>query len=128
MTASSFANITCPTCGTAGTVPIDALLISVADGDSDAGALPADSTAAVITWACGECGDLASVEITWPMLLTLVTAGATFLDESAEDLPEHPEHPAGGAALAPDDLLALHELLESDTWFAELSSTPTVQP
>ena len=128
MTASSFANITCPTCATASTVPIDALLISVADGDSDTGASAADSTAAVITWACGDCADLASVEITWPMLLNLVTAGATLLDESAEDLPEHPEHPAGGAALAHDDLLALHELLRSDTWFAELSSIPTVQP
>jgi hypothetical protein len=127
MTASSFANITCPTCGAASTVPIDALLISVADGDSDAG-LTSDQTAAVVTWVCDDCADLARIEATWPMLLTLVTAGATLLDEAPEDLPEHPEHPAGGAALVPDDLLALHELLGSDTWFAELSSTPTVQP
>ena len=134
--AASFANIKCPACGTATTVPVDALLISVVHDDSDADLLAgddtsaeADPTVAHVTFACEVCADLAITEITWPVLLALVNAGAILLDEpDLEDLPEHPEQPAGGAAFTTDDLLALHELLASDTWFAELSADPRVNP
>ena len=37
--------------------------------------------------------------------------------------PPHPEVAAGGPALTHDDLLAFHELLETDDWFARLRAT-----
>ena len=134
--AASFANVKCPACGTATTVPVDALLISVVRDDSDADFLArdntsaeADPTVAHATWACAACSDLAITQITWPVLLALVNAGAILLEEpDVEDLPEHPERPAGGAAFTTDDVRALHELLASDTWFAELSANPRVNP
>lgn len=135
MTTATFVNIKCPACGIATTIPVDALLVSVAGDDPDPGLLPemgapgSDGTAATVAWACDSCADLTSIEIDWPTLLTLVTAGATLLDEASDDeLPPHPEHPTAGAPLTPDDLLALHELLASDTWFDQVVSTGCKNP
>ncbi len=57
-----------------------------------------------------------------------MTAGVTVLDDAApEALPPHPEHPEPGASLTRDDLLALHELLASDTWFDQVL-LPSCEP
>lgn len=128
MTANSFFTITCPVCDLTSTVPVEALLVSlavedeglepVADTDTDERAQEAGDVAAVVAWTCPSCDDLASIRIEWTTLLRLVTAGVVLLDEgSDEPAPPHPETPAPGATLTRDDLLALHELLESDTWF-----------
>jgi hypothetical protein len=130
MTAATFANITCPACGQTSKVSVEALLISVAGGDPDIGiaapeadAARADSTAATVAWVCDACADLSSIPVDWLTLLTLVTGGATLLDDATDvELPPHPESPAAGAPLTRDDLLALHELLESDTWFLQVSA------
>jgi hypothetical protein len=131
----TFANITCPTCGTSATIPVDALLVSVAGGDlgtglpTETGAPGVEGTAATVAWTCDICADLTGIEIDWPVLLTLVTAGATLLDDASDDeLPPHPEHPTAGAPLTRDDLLALHELLASDTWFDQVTSTGCMNP
>jgi hypothetical protein len=133
MTTATFINITCPACGLASTVPVDALLVSLAVADHDADtwfpqaetdAHEAVEMAGAGAWTCATCADLVSAHIGWTALLTLVTAGATLLDDaSAEELPPHPEHPTAGAPLTRDDLLALHELLASDTWFDALAPT-----
>ena len=135
MTTATFANITCPACGITATIPVDALLVSVAAADGDTALPPAtgtpggEGTAATVAWMCDTCADLSSIDIDWPALLTLVTSGATLLDDGTDDdLPPHPEHPVSGAPLTRDDLLALHELLESERWFDQLESTGCMNP
>ena len=141
MTTATFVSITCQACGLTSTVPVDALLVSVVvddpstttgllDTDADA-ATAADSadTAGTVAWTCDSCADLSTARLDWPALLTLVTAGATLLDDAApEALPPHPEHPEPGAPLTRDDLLALHELLTTDTWFDQVTTAGCVNP
>lgn len=87
MTTATFVSITCQACALTSTVPVDALLVSVA---AETSADTADST-----------------------------------DEA---LPPHPEHPAAGAPMTHDDLLALHELLTTDTWFDQVTTAGFVNP
>jgi hypothetical protein len=133
MTTTVFVSITCQECGLTSTVPVDALLVSVAVEDHRTGtglphtevdaATEADS-AGTVAWTCDSCADLVTAQLDWPALLTLVTAGVTVLDDAAlEALPPHPEHPEPGAPLTRDDLLALHELLASDGWFDQVIKT-----
>jgi len=125
MTTTRVVNISCQTCGLTSIVPVDALLVSVAVEEEDA-------AAGIIAWTCDSCGDLVTAQVDWRALLTLVTAGATLLDDASdsdgEALPPHPEHPAEGTPLSRDDLLALHELLASDSWFDQLTSAGSVNP
>ena len=132
MTTATFVSITCQACGLTSTVPVDALLVFVAVDDPQTGTgLPdrevdgasAADTAGTVAWTCDSCADLVTAQLDWPALLTLVTAGATLLDDAApEALPPHPERPSGGAPLTRDDVLALHELLASDTWFDQVTT------
>ena len=138
MTTTTFVSITCQECGLTSTVPIDALLVSVSVDDHQTGtgfpdtevdAANAADTAGTVAWTCDSCADLVTAKLDWRALLTLVTAGATFLDDAApEALPPHPEHPEPGAPLTRDDLLALHELLASDTWFDQVTAAESMNP
>jgi hypothetical protein len=110
-------SIDCPTCGASISVPADALLVAVAADDND------PNVAATVSWVCATCADLTAVLVGWPALLTLITAGVQLLDENEDPLPLHPENPAAGAGFTPDDLLKLHELLASDTWFDTLAAS-----
>ena len=110
-------SINCTTCGESHAVPVDALLVAVVVEEIDA------NVAATVSWVCATCADLATVLVGWPALLTLITAGLHLLDENEEPLPLHPENPAAGAWFTPDDLLKLHELLASDTWFDTLAAS-----
>jgi hypothetical protein len=133
MTTASFFSITCQACGLTSTVPVDALLVSVAVDDhlTTTGLPEADAEARVdhagtVAWTCDACADLTTGRLGWAALLTLVTAGATLLDEATDEAPAtpppHPEQPSAGEPLEYDDLLALHELLASDTWFDQVST------
>ena len=134
MTTASFVSITCQACGLSSSVPVDALLVSVADADTTTRPLDADvdasvDTAGTVAWTCGGCADLTTGQLDWPALLTLVTAGATVLDDATDEArPSHPEQPSARAPLTRDDLLALHELLASDTWFDQVTSAGCVNP
>jgi hypothetical protein len=134
MTTASFVSITCQACGLSSSVPVDALLVSVADADTTTRPLDADvdasvDTAGTVAWTCGGCADLTTGQLDWPALLTLVTAGATVLDDATDEaLPAHPENPAAGAPVTHDDLLALHELLTTDTWFDQVTTAGCMKP
>jgi hypothetical protein len=138
MTTATFVSITCQACGLRSTVPVDALLVFVSVDNHQSGtglpatevdAASAADTADTVAWTCDSCADLVTAQLDWPALLTLVTAGATLLDDVAPAaLPPHPEHPSGGAPLTRDDLLALHELLASDTWFDQVTTSGCVNP
>ena len=132
MTTTTFVSITCQACGLNSDVPVDALLVSLAVGDHQPGtefpgtgvdAAEAADAAGTVAWTCNRCADLVTAQLDWRALLTLVTAGVTLLDDAGlEALPPHPEHPEPGASLTRDDLLALHELLASDTWFDQVTT------
>ena len=129
MTTTTFASISCPGCDRTSLVPVDALLVSVSLDDRAADSPPAGT----LGFACDICLDLVAVPLGWAALLALVTAGATLLDEADDDQPyderpPHPENPAAGAPLTHDDLLALHELLASGTWFDQVATAGQVQP
>jgi hypothetical protein len=132
MTTATFVSITCQACGLTSTVPVDAVLVSVAVDDyrtgtafpgAQAEATAAADSAGTVAWTCDACADLTTARVDWPALLTLVTAGASLLDDAThEALPPHPEHPTAGAPLTRDDLLALHQLLGSETWFDQVTA------
>jgi len=137
MTTASLISITCQACGLTSTVPVDALLVSVAVDDhrTPTGLPEADAEAGVdhagtVAWTCDGCADLTTGRIDWPALLTLVTAGAAVLDDATDEpRPPHPEQPTAGAPpLTRDDLLALHELLASDAWFDQVTAAGCVNP
>lgn len=122
MTATSFFTITCPVCDLTSTVPVEALLVSLVvetvDVASEGGAQEAGEVTATVAWTCPGCADLASIPIEWTSLLRLVPAGVLLLDDAGDEVgAPHPENLAPGAPLTRDGLLALHELLASDTWF-----------
>jgi hypothetical protein len=109
--------IQCPRCDTTTAVPLDALLVALVDEDRDL------ELAADVGWLCQPCAALIHVPIDWAALLTLVTEGASLLtDEEPGDALSHPETPAHGPAFTSDDVLELHELLESDSWFELLAA------
>ena len=141
MTTATFVTISCQTCGLSSTLPVDALLLTVAPGEASAAgrelgdrAADADRTAGAVAWTCASCDDLVSADLDWAALLTLVSIGATLLEDPDSDegdgdaLLPHPENPAAGAPLTRDDLLAMHELLASDTWFTQVSPARSVNP
>ena len=128
MTTATFVSITCQACGLTSTVPVDALLVSVAAETSVDTADSADD-AGTVAWTCDGCDDLTTARLDWPALLTLVTAGATVLEDATDEtLPPHPEHPAAGAPMTHDDLLALHELLTTGTWFDQVTTAGCMKP
>ena len=128
MTTATFVSITCQACGLTSTVPGRRTARLRRRRDLSR---PADSAddAGTVAWTCDGCADLTTARLDWPALLTLVTAGATVLDDAADEaLPPHPEHPTAGEPLTHDDLLALHELLTTDTWFDQVTTAGCVNP
>ena len=131
MATASYVSITCQACGLTSTVPVDALLVSVAAETTAPSGSRATRTrhAGTVAWTCDGCADLTTARLDWPALLTLVTAGVTVLDDATpEARPPHPEHPAAGAPMTHDDLLALHELLTTDTWFDQVTTAGYLNP
>jgi hypothetical protein len=112
----------CFQCDTDDTVRADAMLASVDVGELD------PRLAGVVTWICSHCQRVTTAELAWQPFITLVTCGVPLLEESEDnelpddDLPLHPEGPISRRAFTPDDLLELHELLATDTWFSALSA------
>jgi hypothetical protein len=124
----TFVSLTCRACGLTSTVPVDALLDSVA-AETSVGTTDSADDAGTVAWTCDACADLTTARLDWLARLTLLTAGATVLDDATDEaLPPHPEHPAAGAPMTHDDLLALHELLTTDTWFDQVRTAGCMNP
>ncbi len=73
MTTTTFVSITCQECGLTSTVPVDALLVSVAVDDHQTGtgfpdtevdAANAADTAGTVAWTCDSCADLVTASST----------------------------------------------------------------
>jgi hypothetical protein len=128
MTTGTFVSITCQACGLTSTVPVG-LLNDTAATETSADTANGADDAGSVAWTCDGCADLTTAHVDWPALLTLVTAGATVLDDATDEaLPPHPEHSTAGAPMTHDDLLALHELLTTDTWFDQVTTAGCVNP
>ena len=111
----------CVQCGTEDVVRADAMMASVDVGELDA------HLAGVATWICSHCQQVTTAELAWQPFITLVACGVPLLEECEDDEPtdDRPPHPEGRTNLRTftrDDLLELHELLATDTWFSALSA------
>ena len=134
--------VQCAVCATAAGIPVDALLLAP-PGPHEPGPTNAvgraeapepgadyigypdgsDGDAAVVMWLCHGCGQLVGMRLSANWVRVLSDAGVQPLDADYTDRrPEHPERPAGGAPFTPDDLLTLHEQLETDAWIAALTA------
>jgi hypothetical protein len=119
--------IECPTCLARDEVVANAVFVEVDAAQPDDASQPeGESPAATVCWICGRCQDLVALPVGWSALLAVVSAGAALVDAQPDDRPEHPESPADGPALTPDDLLDFHEGLGGTTWGEELAA-PSVQ-
>jgi len=112
---------TCPACGEVDLRPYDIRLSVEHDvfGDVAAGSC--------YRFACPTCSD----EVVKPaderiarLLRTggVTVDGPTTVAQTVTQTVAHPEDPPAGPRLTADNLLALHQLLESGTWFSELES------
>lgn len=109
--------VRCAHCATVTDVPTGALLLAVDD--------PAvtDEPVGTATWLCPGCGGLAATQVGAPLLDALRAAGVDLLDVDYTDpRPGHPEQPSAGDPFTPDDLLSLHEQLDTDAWFTALTA------
>jgi hypothetical protein len=117
--AMALVALTCTLCGATDHVPVGAVLATVNVDGLEV------HLAGVVTWMCDGCGQVVSETVGWHSFLLLLTDGVSLLDDDPSDdparaLPPHPEQPRDGADFIRDDLLILHELLATDTWFDQL--------
>ena len=132
--------VECAVCTTTADLPAGALLLALT-APSDPGSLlgrvetagPAadylgypddsDGDAAMVMWLCHGCGQLVGMRLSANWVSVLLDLGVQLVDADYSDpRPEHPEQPTGGAPFTPDDLLTLHEQLETDAWFTALTA------
>src|SRR3954468_11970411 len=92
--------IQCPVCRRTEDLPASCLLVEVGDGTEERAR---DSSA---TWICESCDELVALSVDLTVLLALVAAGASVLDNALEDeRPEYPENAVAGDPFTFDDLL-----------------------
>ena len=90
-----------------------------------------------LSWACLCCGRLVTAEREVAQLLGRITAGVSLLDDGfgsdavAEDDTDssapprpHAEQPGAGPPFSWQDVLTLHELLETDAWIEHIAEPP----
>ena len=105
---------TCPICGEVDLRPHDIELEIVRD------LLDGVAEGSCYRFECPTCDEL----VTKPAderIAKLLTTGGVAVREGAACEP-HPEAPPTGPRLTLDDLIALHELLESEDWFLGLEA------
>jgi predicted RNA-binding Zn-ribbon protein involved in translation (DUF1610 family) len=110
----------CPSCGEVDLRPDDVVLSVVRACDG------LISDASSYRFNCPDCTEVVTKPADERIAQLLTTGGvpveeaSEVADEPVDARPPHPEFPPSGRALSVDDLLDLHEKLESDGWFDEL--------
>ena len=122
-------DVTCPYCTTRSILPARAMFaaLDVKDSGRPLGEL---------SWLCRTCSNLTITDVEWRHLLRLVSAGVPLLDDGLEAASSaevgdtqasgqvpHPEDPPSGALFSSDDLLTLHEYLQTRAWWEQLGAT-----
>lgn len=111
---------TCPACGEVDLRPHQIELRVVRDVFDEV------TEGSRYSFDCPTCADVVVKPADERVARLLTTGGVTPLDEQDADeqqaLVPHPESPPVGPRLTLDDLISLHELLESDAWFTRLEA------
>jgi hypothetical protein len=93
-----------------------------------------------LSWACRGCGRLVTADVEPARLLRLLTAGVSLIDDEfggavTQDRTDcgappcpHDQHLGAGPPFTSQDILTLHELLETDTWVQHLAEPPHGSP
>jgi hypothetical protein len=118
--------ITCPDCAADTSMPARAMLATLDLGEF-LGPL------GHLSWACLSCGRMVIAEVEATHLLRLLAAGVSLIDDgfggstvaeedadSTVPIQPHPEDPGTDAPFTSQDVLTLHELLETDAWVQQL--------
>ena len=105
--------VTCPECSSQNVLPARRMLVRVEDSSLAGGEC---------VFTCLMCRRTATVGVDSDGVAKMLVAGVAWV-AMLEPRFQHPETAASGPPLTRDDLLDLHDMLEQDTWFAELSST-----
>ena len=105
---------TCPVCGEVDLRPDDIELEIVRDVITEVGA------GSCYRFACPTCAELVTKPADERIARLLTTGGVPVVDPPEPD--PHPEHPPVGDAFTHDDLLSLHQLLETEDWFLGLEA------
>ena len=115
---------TCPRCGEVELRPDELQLHIVGWDEADVG------EGSTYLFDCPRCADevVKPADARIAQLLTtggvpVVCSADEEVPDGAVELPPHPEHAPDGPPLTPDDLLDLHELLQTDEWFERLRQT-----
>jgi hypothetical protein len=104
-------SINCPRCGVIALAPAEAFFVAAVDEAFN------EKQAGAACWICAGCDDLVVISIGWRLILPMLNVGVPLIEECVElDRPPHPECPAPGRPFTLDDLLNLHELLNTDNW------------
>ena len=106
---------TCPACGEVDLRPNDIELEIVRDVLAEVG------EGSCYRFSCPTCTEL----VTKPAderIARLLTTGGVAVIEPGHDLAPHPEDPPLGPSFTLDDLINLHQLLETEDWFLGLEA------
>lgn len=107
--------VTCPQCGAIDLTPGDIELRVV---ESDGPGIGSDSH---YTFTCTSCGVRVAKPADEKVADILKSGGVVTEVVAPTATPDpHPESPPGGPQLTYDDLIDLHNLLETDDWFGQL--------
>jgi hypothetical protein len=116
--------IACPDCTADTSMPARALLATL-----DLGGLL--EPLGHMSWVCLSCGRLVTADLEVAHLLNLLTAGVSLLDdgfggstvamENTDCGASHVERPGTGPQFTLQDVLTLHELLETEAWVQQLA-------
>ena len=122
--------VMCPDCTADDPVPARAVLATVDIGECH-------EPLGRLSWACLSCSHLFTTEVDVENLLHFLAAGVPLLDDdfgcstAAEEYTDivvptqlHPEDPGTGAPITLQDILTLHELLETEAWVQQLAERP----
>lgn len=106
---------TCPICGEVDLRPDDIQLEIVRDVVEDV------AEGSCYRFCCPTCTET----VTKPAderIARLLTTGGVSMKVAGEQTVPHPEEPRHGPALTLDDLIAFHQLLETEGWYSGLEA------
>src|SRR4051794_11539151 len=104
--------VTCPSCSSQNVLPARRMLVRVQDSSLAGGEC---------VFTCMACRHTGAVGVDSDGVAKMLVAGVAWVS-MPEPRVEHPETAVEGPPLTRDDLLDLHDVLEKDCWFDELSS------
>ena len=104
--------VTCPSCSSQNVLPAKRMFVRVQDSSLAGGEC---------VFTCLMCRRTGAVGVDSDDVAKMLVAGIAWIS-MCEPRVEHPETAAEGPPLTKDDLLDLHDMLERDCWFDELSS------